>query len=203
MKKIINFLLNRSLRNMVYIKLKFGRLIISPFKRSHFNFDNISTVTGDGTLMFGLQWQFGHYLPSQLIMRKNSQLNLHGNFKIFTGINIWINENATLTLGSGYINNNINISCYESVSIGNNVAISENVTIRDSDNHSLNGGITTAPIKIGNNVWVGMNVTILKGVSIEDGAVIAAGSVVNKDVPANTLVAGIPATIKKHNVTWR
>lgn len=188
---------------MLYIKLKYGRLIISPFKGSHLSFNKKSKITGKGTLMFGLQWECGNYLPSQLIMRKNSQLHVEGDFKIFTGINIWVNENATLNLGSGYINNNINISCYEHISIGHGVAISENVTIRDSDNHKLNNGISTAPITIGNNVWIGMNVSILKGVNIADGAVVAAGSIVNKDVPANTLVAGIPATIKKHNVTWR
>jgi acetyltransferase-like isoleucine patch superfamily enzyme len=202
MKKLINFILNRSLINMLYIKLKYGRLIISPFRGSHLSFNKKSKITGDGTLMFGLQWECGHYLPSQLIMRKNSQLQIEGNFKIFTGINIWINENATLVLGSGYINNNVNISCYEHISIGHNVAIAENVTIRDSDNHKLNNGVTTAPISIGNNVWIGMNVTILKGVNIADGAVIAAGSVVTRDVTENTLVAGIPAKIKKENIKW-
>jgi acetyltransferase-like isoleucine patch superfamily enzyme len=48
-------------------------------------------------------------------------------------------------------------------------------------------------IVIGNHVWVGINVTVLKGVRVGDGAVIAAGSVVTKDVPAGWLVAGVPA----------
>jgi len=46
-------------------------------------------------------------------------------------------------------------------------------------------------------------VTILKGVTIGDGAVIAAGALVNRDVPARTLVAGVPAKIVKSNVVWR
>lgn len=85
-----------------------------------------------------------------------------------------------------------------------NVVISENVTIRDSDNHILNDNTDkiTQPIIIGNHVWIGMNVTILKGVSIGDGAVIAAGSLVAKDVPPNTLVAGVPARIIKNDVQW-
>lgn len=49
------------------------------------------------------------------------------------------------------------------------------------------------PIIIGNNVWIGAHCTILKGVVIHDGAVVAAGSVVTKDVPANAVVAGVPA----------
>ena len=53
--------------------------------------------------------------------------------------------------------------------------------------------MTAAPIVLGRNVWVGSNSTILQGVTIGDGAIIAAGAVVTKDVPANTVVGGVPA----------
>lgn len=55
---------------------------------------------------------------------------------------------------------------------------------------------------IGNNVWIGARVTILKGVHIGDGAVIAAGTIVNKDVPARSLVAGNPMHLICDNVEW-
>ena len=57
-------------------------------------------------------------------------------------------------------------------------------------------------IKIGNHVWIGLGAIIFKGVTIGDGAAIAAGSIVLKDVPPNSLVAGVPAQIKKTNIRW-
>ncbi len=60
----------------------------------------------------------------------------------------------------------------------------------------------TAPVSIGNDVWIGCRSIVLKGVSIGDGAIVAAGSVVTKDVPAYTLVAGNPAQIKKKVAGW-
>ena len=51
----------------------------------------------------------------------------------------------------------------------------------------------TAPIVIGNDVWLGTGVVITKGVNIGDGAVVAAGSVVTKDIPPNTIFGGVPA----------
>ncbi|MGO2048604.1 MAG: DapH/DapD/GlmU-related protein, partial [Brachybacterium tyrofermentans] len=57
------------------------------------------------------------------------------------------------------------------------------------------GDLHPAPVTIGNNVWIGANVTILPGVTIGDDAVIAAASVVTKDVPAKALVVGSPARV--------
>ena len=59
-----------------------------------------------------------------------------------------------------------------------------------SDNHP-------SPIRIGKNVWVGSHATILPGVTVGDNAVVAAGAVVTKDVPPNTVVAGVPARMLK------
>ena len=53
------------------------------------------------------------------------------------------------------------------------------------------------PIIIGDNCWFGANVTVLQGVTIGNGCVIAAGSVVTKDVPDNAMIAGVPAAVKK------
>ena len=57
--------------------------------------------------------------------------------------------------------------------------------------------MTAAPIHIGNRVWIGAHATILAGVTVGENSIIAAGAVVTKDVPANTIVGGVPAKIIK------
>lgn len=62
-----------------------------------------------------------------------------------------------------------------------------------------NKGIEKAlPIKVGDNCWFGSNVSVMPGVTIGNGCVIAAGSVVTNDIPDNSMIAGVPAVIKKH-----
>ena len=87
------------------------------------------------------------------------------------------------------------------IEIGDDVLIGHQVVIATL-NHDLDpakrGNMTPAPVKIGNKVWIGAHATVLPGVTVGEGAVIAAGAVVTKDVPANTVVAGVPAKpIKK------
>ena len=58
-------------------------------------------------------------------------------------------------------------------------------------------------IEIGNKVWIATGAMILPGVKIGDGAIVAAGAVVTKDVPERCMVAGIPAKVIKENVEWK
>jgi acetyltransferase-like isoleucine patch superfamily enzyme len=137
-------------------------------------------------------------------MYEGSALDVKSTFFIHSGCDVMVFKDANLTLGSGYINRYAKIRCYNQITIGKGVAISENVNIWDSDMHTINGakGNMTQPVFIGDHVWIGTNVTILKGVTIGHGAVIAAGSVVNKDIPANSLAAGVPAKVIKENIGW-
>lgn len=163
-----------------------------------------ASIEGQGRLDIGRKPGTYCYFDSLFTLCENAKLILHDYFQIFTGCRIVINPGARLELGSGFINANCHIVCYEHIKIGNNVAIADSVKIRDSDNHTfLNFNHTrTSPVLIGNNVWIGIGVTILKGVTIGDGAVIAAGSVVNKDIPACSLAAGVPAKVIKEDVQW-
>jgi len=90
------------------------------------------------------------------------------------------------------------------VTIGSDVITGPNIQIF-SENHNFNAalltikeqGVTRQPTVIGNNCWLGGGITILAGVTIGDGCVIAAGSVVTKSVPPNSIVAGVPAKVIK------
>jgi len=140
--------------------------------------------------------------PSDLRLLDGGHLEVD-NFTLYTGFNLTVNPGAKLFLGSGYANGNFKLDCFKEIRIGDDVAISHNVIIRDSDNHQLTGQLEVAsPIIIGNHVWIGMNVIILKGVTIGDGAVVAAGSVVTKSIPTRTLVGGVPAKIIRQDIDW-
>jgi len=104
-----------------------------------------------------------------------------------------------IDIGSGvFINYGASISAHERVSIGDGCQIGSYAIMMDNDYHKV-GELAavpqSAPIVLGKNVWLGVRVTILKGVTIGDDAVVGAGSVVTKDVPARCLVAGVPAKV--------
>ena len=127
------------------------------------------------------------------------------DFVCYSGCRISIRKGARLTMGSGYMNYDCVITCANSITIGDDVGISERVIIRDTNDHEIirEGYRISAPVVIGNHVWIGVGAIILSGVTIGDGSVIAAGAVVNKDVPSNTLVGGVPAKIIRENIKWK
>ena len=150
--------------------------------------------SGPGRLSLGKKWWGQQSLPSSFVVMLGGRVNALGNFVFYRGCNVRVKPGAVLTIGSGYANDNVHIDCHEAVTIGHSVAIAKDVVIMDSDHHSIEGGKLTSPVVIGDHVWVGTRAMILKGVTIGDGAVVAAGAIVTKDVPAGMLVAGIPAT---------
>jgi acetyltransferase-like isoleucine patch superfamily enzyme len=156
------------------------------------------------TLSLGVK--FSNKQKTLLSMNKNSILSV-GKALITNGCRISIGENAVLKIGNGvFINENTRIMVTDKIEIGNNCNISWDVNIIDSNQHDIYYNevlqIKTKPIKISNNVWIGSRATILKGITIGEGAIIATGAVVTKDVPANSLVAGVPARVIKTDVRW-
>lgn len=191
----------------LFLNLKFvdnmGNVLI--YKGVHYEFEKTGKIIiNKGGLEIGKSWARKAVFPTFLNLGNNSRIIVKGSFSIYEAAYISVSDDASLVLGSGYSNNNLILDCFESIVIGDDVVISKGVTIRDSDNHIIKypGYVMTKPIKIGNHVWIGMNATILKGVNIGNGAIIAAGAVVNKDVEENSLVGGVPAKVIKKNICW-
>lgn len=143
-----------------------------------------------------------------------------GDYLRFFGGNIVSQNGGKIRIGKhtkfGF---NLLLGASNSITIGDYVIFADNVTVMDNNNHPVNPldraivyssdynsdlrgwkYSDSAPIVIGNNVWCGSNVRICKGVTIGDGAVIAACTVVTKNVPANSICAGNPGKIVKTDI---
>jgi acetyltransferase-like isoleucine patch superfamily enzyme len=137
---------------------------------------------------------------------KNSNTSLTTKVKFVVGIH------GLIKIGNNCDLNGTCMVAYDEIEIGDFCQFASSSLITDTDFHSVKPDVRLnqmqglpfsfdevkkKKIKIGNNVWVGWNTVILKGVTIGDNSVIAAGSVVVKDVPANVMVAGNPAVVIK------
>jgi carbonic anhydrase/acetyltransferase-like protein (isoleucine patch superfamily) len=138
--------------------------------------------------------------------RQNTNTALTFNCTLVCGLNGEIN------IGDNTMLNGVSVTSYQKVNIGSNCQIASCTLISDTDFHPINPDernkesmgiridhniVNKKEINIGNNVWIGWGCTILKGVTIGDNSIIAAGSVVLNDIPKNVIAAGNPAVVKK------
>lgn len=115
---------------------------------------------------------------------------------------------ATLTVGRDTGMSGGAVCAAVKVDIGNQCLIGANVTITDTDFHTINpigryddrnlSDVATAPVVIEDNVFIGMNAIILKGVRVGRNSIVGAGAVVTKDVPPDSIVGGNPARLLGH-----
>lgn len=192
-------------RLSLYYSLKYKGIILI-FRKAKILFDKTANVNiNKGIFLFNRAWNGKQNKSAELVVKKNASLEINDNFVFYSGACVSVEPNAHLKIGSGSMNRNGQIYCFDSITIGNGVKIAEDVIIRDSDNHEVKSDTyhMTMPIVIGDHVWIGMRAVILKGVHIGNGAVVASGSVVTRDIPPNTLVAGVPARIIKHSLEWK
>jgi len=124
-----------------------------------------------------------------------------GDYSIIEqGAMLWAFDGSIVLEGIVYVGPYAVIYGHGGVEIGTHTLISPHVTIVSSnhrvgkiDESIMRAGNELLPTKIGRDVWIGANAVILGGVTIGDGAVVAAGSVVNRDVEAGAVVGGVPA----------
>jgi acetyltransferase-like isoleucine patch superfamily enzyme len=134
--------------------------------------------------------------PRPIIKNRGGEIIVEsGTFE--AGVRLEVYQGATLFIGKGtYFNRNVQVVVAESVVIGRGVKVGWDVVIMDTDLHGHSGEPARAkPVVIEDDVWIGCRALILKGVRVGKGAIIAAGAIVTKDVPAMAVVASPSASV--------
>ena len=145
------------------------------------------------------QMNNAYHTPEELLalMRELTSQPDFPDFSMFPpfytdcGKNIHFGQNV-------FVNSGCRFQDQGGIWIGDNALIGHNAvlaTLNHNQDPAKRANLIPARIAIGKNVWLGANVTVLPGVTIGDGAIVAAGAVVTKDVPPNTVVAGVPAKV--------
>lgn len=107
-------------------------------------------------------------------------------------------EGATVEIGANCGFSGTIIGCASRIVLGENVQCGANTLINDTDWHTDDPRTgPDAPVLIEKGVWLGVNVTVLKGVTIGENTLVAAGSVVTRSLPANVVAGGVPAKVLK------
>lgn len=143
----------------------------------------------------------------RIAARRHLQRSIDGEFSVGRGfvirgdqfpVQITVKRGASLRLGDRvFLNQGVNILAAHSVEIGDDTKIADLAAVRDTDTHQVGPGdaVRSAPVVIGRNVWIGRSALVMPGVTIGDNTVIAAGALVTRDIPANSVAAGVPATV--------
>ena len=197
------------MRELVYRTLRLARVPqIIEWTLARWTHDrSMRQVTAAAGVRFG---------PTARVVGGDPQRFVIGKKTLVDGELLVLDYGGRISIGeSSYIGMGTRVWSGEDVRIGDHVFVAHNVTISDTNSHQMEaderaahyqrtvvegkpfekGTIKTAPIVIGDHAWINFNVAILKGVTIGEGAIIGAGSVVTKNVPPYVLCAGNPAQV--------
>lgn len=148
---------------------------------------------------------------SNIFIKGNNNIIYIGDDCVVNNTSIILdNEGSEIRIGNKTSIAKVQIVSLEpyKIEIGEDCMLSYDIEIRNTDSHKIYDKNTNerinegSSINIGNHVWLGMRAVILKGVNIGHNSIVAAGSIVTKDVKANTIVSGNPAKQIKENVYW-
>ncbi len=184
---------------MINILKKFVKKLL------HFNNTVKINVLGNGT-----------QLHCKVEKRNINSIIKIGDRCLINGRLVTENANSSIIIKNNvFIGGKTILDCLSLIEVNDNVLISYECIIADHDSHSISSikrqedlnrfkdnkmnwsDVNTKPVVIKKNAWIGTRSIILKGVTIGEGSIVAAGSVVTTNVPNYTLVAGNPAIVKK------
>ena len=202
-KKLLFFILKSSILKSVYYSIKYnGLLLVSRKVKIKTQKNSRIIIAKKKLIVIGLEYD-STTEKVHLVLSENSKLEFLGSANIKKGVQITLGENASLQIGDQtFINERSKIIIYNKCYIGSNCAISWDVTITDSDVHTVNWNKPIGEVFIGNHVWIGFGSSIIKDSFISDGCIVAAHSLVKNKFSTKSLIAGIPATVKSNNIEW-
>ncbi|WP_099293693.1 DapH/DapD/GlmU-related protein [Butyricimonas sp. Marseille-P3923] len=207
LRDILNVLMSRFIQMLrgcyykLFLKHSVGILFVGKrckIKHRHLIYVGRSLTLGDNVEINALS-KNGVIIGDCVSIHKNSTIDCTGVLQelgegIVIGNNVGISQNAYIQ-----VRGKVEIGSY--VIMGPYVSIfSENHNSEDCNKFICQQGCTRVGVKIGDGVWIGSRVTILDGVTIGANSIIAAGAVVNRDVPPYSIVGGVPAQVLKMRI---
>jgi len=200
---IASFIWNKSISWMRHL-----RILLNGKKPGLIFFGRGVRISGTSSIQFGRMVQIGDYV----------NITAYGKGGLTLGNNVWIGSNSFIKVSFSfndpgeyiYIGNNVGLGEFAhlggagGLTIGDDCIIGpylschpENHNFFDNEKLIRMQGVTRRGINIGKNCWIGSKVTILDGVTIGNNCVIAAGAVITKNMPADSVIGGVPAKVIK------
>lgn len=188
------------------IERKKGVYII-PYKGAVLEIDRTAKMVLNGTIRFGINQPIGARAECYIRLARNARWFVNEDVILFFGVFVDVHKDALLETEFFSANTGTVIVVGKHIKLGHDVMLGRNITIYDSDFHSILGDDGkpvnfSKEVIIEDHVWMTNNVTVLKGVTVGKDSLISAMTLIRKDVPKSSLVAGIPGKVIKESAVW-
>ena len=183
-----------------------GRGRIIPFEHAVLDLHATSRIVfeGDENILLGTNLFKGSKAETLIRLAKNAYWIMHHGGYLFFDTTVDIKEDAILETGFFSANTGSVIVCSKHICLGEDVMMGRNVIIYDSDFHQIGKNSGAEKVVIEDHVWLTGNINVNKGVRVGEGSIVASQTVLNKDVPKYSLVAGKAiGTVVRSDVSWK
>lgn len=179
--------------------------VLYPHANSVIELQGGSVLELHGPFDLGKKRVRGSKLETRLLLEADAKMVINETARIMCGSDVEVFKNAELAIDELGTNINFTLICGKKIELRGHVSAGRDVCIRDTNAHTIaiDGYKILRPVLIENHVWLCSNVQVSPGVKIRAGSVIAANTVVLRNVPAHCLYGGNPAKIFQENIAWK